>query len=192
MEYRFHALTPDRWPDFERLFGPKGACGGCWCMYWRRPRAEFERDKGEGNRAAMKAAVDSGEVPGILAYRNGEPVAWCALGPRERYPALQRSRLLKPLDDRPVWSVVCFFIRKDHRRRGLSTQLLRAAADFAAARGARLLEGYPQVPVKKMADVFAWNGFLHAFERAGFVECARPSERRRIVRLAVTPAGPLQ
>ncbi|MDX2151365.1 MAG: GNAT family N-acetyltransferase [Bryobacteraceae bacterium] len=190
MGYRFETLTSERWDDFERLFGPKGACGGCWCMYWRLARKDFDRGKGDGNRLAMRAIVESGDSPGVLAYQGEQAVGWCAVGPRERYTRLAHSRTLKPLDDRPAWSVVCFYIRKDHRRKGLSARLLRAAAEFAASCGADLVEGYPHVPQKEaMPDVFAWNGLVGAFERAGFVECARPSERRRIVRLAVRERG---
>src|SRR5882762_10280109 len=91
----FHALTPPRWPDFEALFGERGACGGCWCMFWRRPRAEFVAGKGAGNKRAIRALVQKGHVPGVLAYAGAEPVGWCAIAPRACYPALARSRVLK-------------------------------------------------------------------------------------------------
>jgi hypothetical protein len=97
--------TPERWADLAALFGPRGACGGCWCMWWRLPRAGFGAAKGEGNREALCALVASGKAPGLLAYADSVPVGWCALAPREAYPALGRSRILKPVDDQPVWSV---------------------------------------------------------------------------------------
>ena len=103
----FHPLTAERWADFEELFGPKGAYGGCWCMWWRLSRREFEDQQGEGNRRAMKAIVESGHVPGILGYLDGKPVAWCSVSPREQYASLNRSRILKRIDDTPVWSIVC-------------------------------------------------------------------------------------
>ena len=108
--WQFHRLTPERWTDFEELFGERGAAGGCWCMWWRLTQREFDAQKGEGNRRAMKAIVDSGRVPGVLAYHEGQPVGWCSVAPREEFPRLGRSRILKPVDDEPVWSVVCFFI----------------------------------------------------------------------------------
>lgn len=120
-------LKSDRWGDFEELFGEKGACGGCWCMWWRIKRSEFELQKGEGNRTAMRALVDSGQVPGLLAYLDGRPVGWCSVAPREAYPVLDRSRILKPVDDTPLWSVVCFFVARGHRRRGVSGALRDAA-----------------------------------------------------------------
>ncbi|MHB8947194.1 MAG: GNAT family N-acetyltransferase [Bacillota bacterium] len=181
-ETTFSPLTPDRWADCERLFGPRGACAGCWCMWWRLPRSEFGRMKGEGNRLAFKAIVDSGEVPGIIAYDGGEPVGWCSVAPRESFSALERARKLKRLDDRPVWSVVCFFVAKGHRRQGLTVRLLEAAADYAGAQGARLLEGYPVDPDGDYPDAFAFTGLAGAFRQAGFVEVARPSARQRIMR----------
>lgn len=117
-----HPLTPDRFCHLERLFGPRGACGGCWCMWWRLSRSQFAEGKGEGNRLALRRLVEEDEVPGLLAYAQGEPVAWCALGPREAYPALERSRVLKRVDDAAVWSVVCFFVAKPFRRRGLTVR----------------------------------------------------------------------
>ena len=97
-------------------------------MWWRLPRSEWTRDKGEKNKRAFRKIVDGGEPPGIIAYDKSAPVGWCALGPREVYSALARARSLKPIDDQPVWSITCFFIDKAHRRRGLSVALLEAAA----------------------------------------------------------------
>ena len=180
----YKPLTRERWADFEDLFGARGACGGCWCMWWRLKRSQFERQKGARNRAAMKRLVDSGHVPGILGYLDGKPIAWCAVAPRETFPVLQRSRTLKPIDDRPVWSVVCLFIRKEHRRRGVSVQMLRAAAEYVKKRGGKLVEGYPVEPkTPRMPDAFAWTGITSAFHQAGFADCAKPSKTRTIVRL---------
>jgi len=112
---KFEPLTRENWDDFETLFGERGACGGCWCMWWRLKRFEFEKNKGKRNKEAMKNIVNSGEIPGLLAYSNGKTVGWCSIAPRERYPSLERSRVLKRIDDKPVWSVVCFFIDKRYR-----------------------------------------------------------------------------
>ena len=186
----FHALTPERWTDFERLFGARGACGGCWCMWWRLKRSEFERMKGAGNKKAMKAIVDSGEVPGLIAYLDNEPVGWCSVGPRNRFSALERSRILKRVDDRPVWSVVCFFIARPFRRQGVSAALLRAAVEYVRENGGEVLEGYPVEPKKnEMPDAFAWPGLAAAFVKAGFVEVARRSETRPIMRYEVAKEG---
>ena len=183
----FHPVTADRWPDLERLFGPKGACGGCWCMLNRLSRREVEAGKGEANRLAMKALVESGQVPGLLAYDGDEPVGWCSVAPRKAFPGLARSRIMKPLDERPVWSVTCFFIRKTHRNRGLSVALLNAVCDHVRDQGGDLVEGYPVEPKKdRMADVFAWMGLAETFRSAGFTEVLRRSDTRPIMRREVS------
>jgi GNAT superfamily N-acetyltransferase len=182
----FEPLTPERWPDVVRLFGPRGACAGCWCMVWRRRPAEWERGKGSGNRAAFQRVVRKGPPPGILAYDDGQPVAWCAVAPREAYVQLARSRVLKPIDAEPVWSVSCIFVTRAYRRRGVSVALLRAAGEFAASRGARIVEGYPVEPYSgKMPDAFAWTGTVAAFRAAGYEEAARGSAKRPIMRRRV-------
>lgn len=156
-------------------------------MWWRLERKAFNAGRGEGNRRSMKALVDSGVSPGLMAYADGKAIGWCALAPRETYSALARSRILKPIDDEPVWSVVCFFIAKGHRRRGLSSELLEAAVDFAASRGAGIVEGYPCEPKKSdEPDPFLYTGLASAFRKAGFKEAARRSERRPIMRRTVS------
>src|SRR5574340_440910 len=183
----FTPLTKERWKDFAKLFGSNGACGGCWCMAWRLARAEFNAGKGEPNRKAMRKIVDSGAMPGVLAYYEGEPIGWCAIAPREVYPALERSRVLKPIDERPVWSVSCFFVAKPFRVQGVSVELLKAAVRFAASRGATLVEGYPQdLGGSKLPAPFVWTGLAGAFRAAGFQEAARRSRTRPIMRETVT------
>jgi GNAT superfamily N-acetyltransferase len=185
MKLTFEALTPEHWPQFEKLFGERGACGGCWCMLWRLAPKEFEAQKGSANKQAMKAIVQSGEMPGVLAFADDKAIGWCALAPRETYPSLGRSRVLKAVDDKPVWSVSCLFIDKSHRKQGVSSALLRAAAEHARAHGATLVEGYPVEP-KAGQDIpaaFAWTGIPKAFRRAGFTEVARRSATRPIMRL---------
>lgn len=179
----FHPVTPERWQDLETLFGPRGACGGCWCMWWRIKRSQFEEQKGPGNRKALKKIVDSGEVPGLLAYADGQPIAWCSVDPRETYPVLERSRILKRVDDKAVWSVVCFVVAKPFRRTGVSAKLLKAAVEYAQEQGARIVEGYPVEPRKtSMPDIFAYHGLSSTFRKVGFVEVARRSETRPIMR----------
>ncbi len=174
--------TPDRWPDLERLFGERGACGGCWCMVWRSTHADYERRKGSGNKRAFKKIVSSGEVPGLLAYSNKEPIGWCSVAPRSSFSFLERSRILKPVDDTAVWSVSCLFVRRGYRGCGVSVKLLKAAVDFARQHGAPAVEGYPNDPKATMADAFAWTGIASAFEKAGFQEVARRSSNRPIMR----------
>ncbi len=183
-------LTPDRWTDLEALFGPRGACGGCWCMYWRQTRSEYERFKGEANRLALQVLVKSGEIPGLIAYAQSSaeaapplPVGWISVGPRAAFSTLQRSRILKPVDDRSVWSIVCFFIKKRFRRQGLTAQLIRAALLYAGSHGAQIVEAYPVEPRTGIVpDVFAYTGFPGPFIKSGFIEVARRSETRPVMR----------
>ena len=186
MKLEFHALTPDRWEDLEELFGPRGATAGCWCMYWRLTGAEWKASGNDANKKALHRIVKRGEEPGILAYEDGDAVAWCAVAPREAYRRLENSRTLKPIDDQKVWSVSCFFVKRGHRRSGLTAKLLDAAKAHVKKRGGKLLEGYPVDPRGKSSpDAFAWTGFLPAFEKAGFEVAARSSPSRAIVRLKV-------
>ncbi len=172
--------TPERWADLEKLFGPRGACGGCWCMFWRLPRSQFHQQSGESNRQALQQIVQGGEIPGLLAYQESEPVGWVCLGPRERFPALERSKLLARIDDQPVWSVVCFYITKVKRCRGIAKELLTAAVDFARQQGAKILEGYPS-PAKygKLPDSFVYTGLESLFLQAGFELAARRGKSER-------------
>lgn len=159
-------------------------------MSWRLKRSDFIKGKGQPNKDAFKDLVDSGCEPGLLAYHDGSPVAWIAVAPREEYAVLERSRVLKPLDEKSVWSVSCFFIAKAFRKRGVSVALLKAAADFVRLKDGVMLEGYPVEPkMKNMPDVFAWTGLPSAFLQAGFTEAARRSPTRPIMRLSVGGRG---
>lgn len=187
-EFEFHPLTRERWGDLVALFGPNGACGGCWCMYWRRSRPAFEAGKGVGNRRALQRLAGSGEPVGLLAYAASTPVGWCALAPRERYVRLASSRILAPVDQREVWAISCFFIARRWRRHGLSRRLIEAAVDFARRLGARCVEAYPHdTRGGNCADAFVWTGTLTAFAAAGFHEVARRSAKRPVVRLVLSP-----
>ncbi len=181
-DLQYRPLTLANWADLETLFGPRGACGGCWCMTWRLSASAFERNKGAGNRRALRKIVASGEPTGVLAYLEREPIGWCAVAPRERYVRLAGSRVLKPVDSCPVWSVSCLYVARAHRRSGLSAMLLAAAARYVAEQGGQILEGYPLDPKKRLPDAFVWTGLLPAFRKAGFQEVARRSPTRPIVR----------
>ncbi|MEW6412765.1 MAG: GNAT family N-acetyltransferase [Candidatus Zixiibacteriota bacterium] len=157
-------------------------------MYWRLRNADFDEQKGDRNRAQMKSLVLKNSVPGILAYHKSQPVGWCAVGPRDDYIRFETSRILKPVDDRKVWSIVCLFIDKNYRRKGVSARLLKAAVEHAARRGATIIEGYPFEPKKKdMPDPFVWTGLASAYLEQDFVEVARRSPTRPIMRYFVKP-----
>jgi GNAT superfamily N-acetyltransferase len=182
----FHPLVPERWLDLEKLFGKHGASGGCWCMWWRQTRAEFSRKHGEPNRLAFKAIVESGVVPGLLAYSGGQPVGWCAVEPRESYPALDRSRTLARVDDAPVWSITCFYINTHFRGRGLMRGLLLAAIDWASRQGAGIVEAYPVDSQVRLSNASVYTGVVPVFREAGFVEVLRRSKGRPIMRKSVS------
>ena len=179
----FFSLDKNKWQDFETLMGERGGCGGCWCMAWRLNAAEFKKSKGEGNKKLMKSIINKNEPAGIIAYQNDEPIGWCAFAPREKYKRLEKSRVLKPIDDNPVWSITCFFIKKEFRRKGLSTELLKNVIAYCKKNKIRILEGYPVVPYNNnIPAAFAWMGIPSAFEKAGFEIAARRSKSRPIMR----------
>lgn len=175
--------TADRWDDLATLFGPSGAYAGCWCIWNRQTSREYDAAKGEPNRRSLEALLMAGETPGLLAYSDGRPVGWVSLGPREVFGRLQRSKVTKPFDDMPVWAVTCFVVDPHHRTEGVATALLGAAVDFAHQRGAPAIEGYPVEPGSgKMPPTYAWMGLATMFAKAGFVEIARRSETRPLMR----------
>jgi GNAT superfamily N-acetyltransferase len=174
-------VTPDRWDDLVELFGERGAYANCWCLWWRVSGAEFDRgirNRGAGNRRALKRLVAEGRVPGLLAYRDGRPVGWVSLAPREEFGRLQRSPTLKAVDDRPVWSIVCFFMDRGERGKKVGTALLDAAVRYAAEHGAAIVEGYPVDPTDRtIRNADAFTGVVSMFRRAGFREVVRRGSR---------------
>jgi GNAT superfamily N-acetyltransferase len=183
-EISTHPLTPECWDDFVTLFGPNGACEGCWCMFWRLRGKEFQDQTSKSNQALMKALVDSGVEPGLLAYIAGRPAGWVALAPRADYQRLAFSRNLRPVDDQPVWSLPCLFIDREFRRKGLTRNLIQAACEYARQHGAKLLEVYPKEPgQKRIPAADAYTGVVSIFEEAGFREVARHVPNRPIMRL---------
>lgn len=187
----FAPLTPDRWDDLVALFGPGGACGGCWCMWWKTGQAGPQSERKLRNRRALKKIVTRGDEPGLLAYRGGQPIGWCAVEQRDRYPKLATSRVLKPVDNTPlpsIWSITCFFVKAGHRHQGVSRALIDAAKSFVATRGGRLIEAYPkEVDFTKTGANSMWTGHAGAFREAGFAEVARRTPTRPIMRLALEP-----
>ena len=177
-----HPLTPARWPQLEKLFGPQGAYGGCWCMWFRLRRKDWDRMAGPRKKAALKAIVDTGQPPGLLAFVDGEVAGWVSLDPRERFPHLEHSRSLRRVDDRPVWSIVCFVIGEHFRRKGVMTTLLQAAIDYAREHGATTVEAYPVDVAGPLTGFDGYTGVVSTFRRLGFVEVARASDRQAIMR----------
>ena len=177
-DFEFHPLTSDRWPDLVELFEHHGNPGYCWCMTWRATSTEYKQLDSAGRKRALHALVKSRIPLGILAYCEGEPIGWCSIAPRETYARLEKSTTIKRVDDQPVWSVVCFFVRRDVRGRGLARQLLQAAVEYAAEQGAQIVEGYPVEP----GQSYQFMGSPAIFKAAGFREVARAEHDRPIVR----------
>jgi GNAT superfamily N-acetyltransferase len=178
-----HPLTPDRWRDFAQLMSLRFDTRHCWCM-WPRLTTDYKLRSGAANRRSMKKVVDdAAAAPGVLAYVDGVPAGWCAVAPREQYPKLDRSRATARVDGAPVWSVVCFSVRRPMRRAGVSRALLTAAIELATRHGATILEAYP---VEGTRNPF--RGFSSVFRDAGFEEVARRQPKRPIMRRYLKPA----
>jgi len=176
-------LTNDTWADFERLFGPSGACTGCWCTWWRLSRADFSKASHEDKKNFMRTLVQSGKIPGLLAYVEGIPAGWVSIAPRDEFASLNRSRVLARVDDQPVWSINCFFIERHHRRKGLMSGLIQAAVSYARSQGAKIIEAYPYDPQGKVESGSLYYGVAATFAAAGFKEVARRTPKHPILRL---------
>jgi GNAT superfamily N-acetyltransferase len=165
-------LTPDRVTDLATIFDQPGDPKWCWCASFRITENVKSRPPAE-NRAVLEAATER-RPPGLIAYRDGLPVGWVSLGPREHYVKLARLRVFAPVDDRPVWSIVCFVVARPVRGQGIARELLAAAIDYARRHGATTLEGYPADTGGQRIHVSdAYKGTLSMFERAGFAIVAR-------------------
>lgn len=188
MNLQAHPLTPERWPDLEAIFNGKGCsqARGCWCMYYRKTGAgsgDIAGDQARLNRDALRALVDRGVRPGLVGYRDGEPVGWVSLGPREEFLKLQRSPVMKPLDEEPAWAIICFVVPSPYRGQGVARALLAAATDYARSEGATLLEAFPVDKPARSDDSFMWFGSRSMFAAAGFEEVARRRPNRPFMRL---------
>ncbi len=182
-------LTPETWDDLAELFSRPGASipRSCWCMFYRRSGAGPDGARSAANRDALRAIVDSGSVPGLLGYEDGSPVGWISLSPREEYEKLRRSPVMKPVDERLVWSIVCFFVDKRARGRGITAGLLDAAIRYADEQGATVLEAYPVDKPERSGDDSMFFGAKSLYDRAGFDEVARRKPTRPVVRKQVHP-----
>jgi len=183
-------LTRERWPDLEALFNAKGCsiARGCWCMYYResgRTAVPAGKTAAQVRKTRLRALAAADPPAGLIGYHGRQPVGWIAVGPRAHYAKLARSPVMKPVDERPVWSVVCFVVPSEFRHQGVATALLRGAIDYARKRGATLLEAYPIDKTERGADEWLWHGAKSMYEKAGFAEVARRRPQRPVVRLAL-------
>lgn len=194
MKLTVHPLTPERWDDLEALFQAKGCAiaRSCWCMYYResgKPAPlpdgvtlrQFRRERMRA--LAAQAAQAGSPPPGLIGYRGSQPVGWISLGPRSHYAKLQRSPVMKPVDEQPVWSIVCFVVPAEFRGQGVARALLDGAVAWARRRGVTLLEAYPVDKPGRSHDEFIWHGPKSMFDGAGFEEVARRKPQRPVVRL---------
>jgi GNAT superfamily N-acetyltransferase len=177
------AVTPARWADMDVLFSARGSPKHCWCMAWRANQKTPGADSGPGRKKLMKACVDDGIPVGLLGYLDGQPVAWCSLAPFDSFVGLRKPDDAE--DTRKVWSVTCFFVRREHRGQGLTRQLLAAAVDHARQHGARLIEGYAVDPD---SPSYRHMGFVTLFKHAGFSEVAREGTRRHVMQRSLAPS----
>jgi ribosomal protein S18 acetylase RimI-like enzyme len=180
-------LTPDRWGDLVDLFARPGlsVARGCYCMYYRRSgphRKPPGMTYSESNKRQLKALVDRGVVTGLLGYRKQRAIGWVSLGPREDYAKLERSPVMKAVDDRPVWSIICFVVDPKERRAGVAEAMLAGALAWARGNGVDLIEAYPCDKAARSADDSMWFGAKRMFDRAGFEVVARRKPSRPVMR----------
>lgn len=191
MAIRIVPATAERWGDFEDLFGPSGACYGCWCAYWRQTHAEARDKTAADNKALIHRRFAESPPPGLLAFDGEKCVGWVQVTPRSELPRFNGARTAsRPLDageetDPTIWAISCFFFRKSHRGQGLSHAMVTAAVAFAREGGARLVEACPMVEAKRSGSVGLYVGSAKVFEKAGFSEVARRIPNRPLMRLSL-------
>jgi GNAT superfamily N-acetyltransferase len=167
-------LTPDRFPDLAALFAEGGDPRWCWCTYFRFRGRDWTNSTPAANRAALEALTKGDLAPGLVACREARAVGWVSLGPREDYGRLASSKILAPIDDTPVWSIVCFVVSRKARGQGVAAALLHSAIEYARAHGATTLEAYPvDTAAGRVPAANAFHGTLAMFERAGFTVVER-------------------
>jgi hypothetical protein len=176
--------TPDRLDDLSAVMNDNAVSRSCWCAYWYRANADYKAGWGRDNPITLTTLVKRGDEPGIIAYVEGHPAAWVSVAPRRNFDRLNRSKNFAAIDELDAWAVNCFVVVKRFRRRGLMPTLARFAADFAFAKGAPAVEGYPLAPSEKTGPGDLFVGTVSAFLAAGYHEVARPLPRRPIMRLA--------
>jgi len=187
MKFTFKEISPKFWPDFERLFGDNGACGGCWCQWWRLPKGGkiWEEYKGAKNKRRMKKLITAGNLNGLLAFDGNRAVAWCSFGPRSDFPRLDNTKSYKRDDTDGVWSINCFFIDRNYRGKNLTRLMLGEVCKILKRKKVEIAEGYPTpltLKGEKQAAAFSFTGPLKIFEEAGFEIVQRISHSRPLVR----------
>jgi GNAT superfamily N-acetyltransferase len=188
--FEVRPLTEETWADLEELFDLPGGSivRGCWCMFYRTVgQVSIGKAAGPVHKQELHALVCSGATPGLVGYANDTPVGWISLGPREEYRKLERSRVMKAVDEKPVWSIVCTYVAKSHRGHGYQHKLLAGAIDFAREQGVRMLEAYPVDKPERSHDDFMFFGSRSLYERAGFREVVRRSPTRLVMRRGLRP-----
>lgn len=168
MAWETHPVTPDRFDDFVDVVNKNRRANHCWCLSHRLTAGEIA-ELGDGSRErAMRRLCERENPPGVVTYLDGEPVGWCNIGPRSEITRLARSRLIRPIDDVPVWSIICVIVRPGHRRQGVTQHLIEGAVEYAGSRAAPAVEAYPVDPPGRMDLTMAFVGTRTMFERAGF------------------------
>ena len=187
MTFTAKPLTRANWKDLEAVFNARGCsvARNCWCMYYRKSGAgEWPSGRrADENRAALKALADAGQQVGLVGYLDGVPAGWVSFGPRADFRKLERSPVMKPVDEQPVWSIVCFVVPSQFRGQGVARQLLDAAVAYCRKKKVKLVEAYPVDKAERTADQNMWFGAKSMFDAAGFDEVARRKPERPIVRL---------
>lgn len=171
MAWETHPVTPDRFEDFADVINKNRRSTHCWCLSHRLTAQEVEDLGGDGpaqRERAMRALCEREHPPGVVTYLDGTPVGWCNIGPRAEITRLAQSRLMRPVDDRPVWSIVCVVVRPGYRKQGVTGQLIEGAVQYAAAHGAPAVEAHPVDPPGRMDLTMAFVGTRRMFEKAGF------------------------
>lgn len=184
-------VTPERWPDFEDLFGKQGACYGCWCTHFRLPPAARRENDRERNKDHIRVRIETGPPPGLLAFQDGKAVGWMQVGPRADVPEFNNagrgSAPMEPADasDPDVWAISCFFLRSKARGKGLTHQLVQGGIEFARENGARFLEACPMDLSRDSRSIGLFVGSTRVFEKAGFQRMVERKAGRPLVRLVL-------
>lgn len=181
LRFEFRPVNSDNWADLENLLEARGGPKSCWCMVWRAVGAEARQSDGRSRKAALQTRVADGVPVGILGYVNGQPVAWCSIAPRQTYRSLGGP---DDFENEPgaVWSLVCFFVKREWRGQGVTEQLLGEAIREARRRRAKIVEAYPVDP---QSPSYRFMGFVDTFRKAGFKEIGKAGTRRHVMRLVV-------